>query len=500
MKGRPTRTLLLAFICGIAVVGVMAAPASALSPSVETLPASAIGETGATLNGKINPNGLETKYFFEYGTTTSYGSKTAEISAGSGSSAVEKSQVISGLTKNTVYHYRLIASNASGTSQGVDKSFTTTAASAPTVTTWIAKMEDAAEAATVQAFINPKGQSTTYQFEYGTESGSYTTTVPIPAASAGSGNEGKMYSYKITGLTPGTKYYVRPSATNATGKTYGKEIYFPLPGSPVVGLSSPSQVWRSQATLNGSVDTEETITTYYFQYGTTTAYGSKTATKELAGGTESVNVAELVSGLKANTLYHYRLVAGNGAGMVVTKDDTFTTLAPATLSAGEQLKVGANLVALGSLNFESRVCGTAEFTGTVSENPGSAQTISAVKIQNGELGCSLGSGWTIFYKKGVNVNEAHTLQFATNGSGQIAVRTSPEFHIIGTVYIGGSPVAECEYNLSLTGTAKAGSVLQPYLGGEAKWLKGNFPCPWTEGISGSLFTVFSNGSPVAANP
>ncbi|HEY8501370.1 MAG TPA: hypothetical protein VIL21_01680, partial [Solirubrobacterales bacterium] len=75
----------------VVVAGIAAAPALALSPSVETLPASSVAETTATLNGKVNPNGLETKFYFEYGTTTSYGSKTAETNAGSGSSTLEKS-------------------------------------------------------------------------------------------------------------------------------------------------------------------------------------------------------------------------------------------------------------------------------------------------------------------------------------------------------------------------------------------------------------------------
>jgi hypothetical protein len=79
------------------------------------------------LSGTVNPNGLATTYQFDYGTTTSYGSKSPATpkSIGSGSSMVEVSQEIEGLEPETTYHYRLVASNEKGTVEGEDKSFTT---------------------------------------------------------------------------------------------------------------------------------------------------------------------------------------------------------------------------------------------------------------------------------------------------------------------------------------------------------------------------------------
>lgn len=228
MRGSRAGLLLWSVGCALLIAGVVAVPALALSPSVETLPATPVASSTATLNGKVNPNSLETKAYFEYGTTTSYGSKTAEVNVGSGGTTLERNEPISSLSPGTTYHFRIVATNSSGTSQGADKTFTTT--SPPTAATWIAKMEDAGEAATLQAFVNPKGLSTTYQFEYGTKSGTYTTTAPIPAESAGSGTESKTVSYKITGLTPNTKYYYRVSASNAAGKTYGESSPFPSRG------------------------------------------------------------------------------------------------------------------------------------------------------------------------------------------------------------------------------------------------------------------------------
>jgi hypothetical protein len=94
-------------------------------PYVKTEPATSVGETQATLNGLVNPSGTETKYFFEYGPTTSYGTKTAEASAGSGMSNLEEGKAITGLTASATYHYRIVATNSVGTTYGEDHTLTT---------------------------------------------------------------------------------------------------------------------------------------------------------------------------------------------------------------------------------------------------------------------------------------------------------------------------------------------------------------------------------------
>jgi hypothetical protein len=94
------------------------------SPIVETSAVSAVSASKATLRGKVNPESLETKYHFEYGVNTTYGSSTTEEGAGEGMSSLAVSSSISGLTAGTAYHYRLVASNSAGVSYGPDMSFT----------------------------------------------------------------------------------------------------------------------------------------------------------------------------------------------------------------------------------------------------------------------------------------------------------------------------------------------------------------------------------------
>jgi len=97
------------------------------APDVTTKPAFSSTRTSATLGGSITPNGLFTTYQFEYGTTIGYGSKApaAPKSIGAGANPVEVSEKIEGLQPGTTYHFRLVASNAEGTTASTDQTFTT---------------------------------------------------------------------------------------------------------------------------------------------------------------------------------------------------------------------------------------------------------------------------------------------------------------------------------------------------------------------------------------
>ncbi|HET8978256.1 MAG TPA: hypothetical protein VFN87_08860 [Solirubrobacteraceae bacterium] len=81
----------------------------------------------AEVAGGVYPNGLDTSYWWEYGTTTAYGQQTTAQDIGSGASIVSIQDVINSLTPGTTYHFRLVAANSDGTSYGPDATFTTAA-------------------------------------------------------------------------------------------------------------------------------------------------------------------------------------------------------------------------------------------------------------------------------------------------------------------------------------------------------------------------------------
>ncbi|HXW59803.1 MAG TPA: S8 family serine peptidase, partial [Solirubrobacteraceae bacterium] len=97
-------------------------------PSPRTEPASGVTGAGGTLHGAVDPNGLETTYHFEYGTTTSYGTDVPvpDSPVGSSTDTEAVSQPITGLYPGTTYHYRLVAANSAGTIDGEDRAFKTT--------------------------------------------------------------------------------------------------------------------------------------------------------------------------------------------------------------------------------------------------------------------------------------------------------------------------------------------------------------------------------------
>lgn len=95
-------------------------------PTATTGGASSVTQSSATLAGSVNPNGAATTCTFQYGTSTAYGSSVPCASApGSGTSVAVASAGLSGLAAGTTYHYRIVASNAGGTSNGGDATFTT---------------------------------------------------------------------------------------------------------------------------------------------------------------------------------------------------------------------------------------------------------------------------------------------------------------------------------------------------------------------------------------
>jgi hypothetical protein len=97
-------------------------------PTVKTGTASVAADT-ATLSGTVTPNHQATSYHFEYGTTTGYALATPVRSAGAGSTALNVSAtvqdlLVGGAEAGTIYHYRLVATSAAGTSVGADRTFT----------------------------------------------------------------------------------------------------------------------------------------------------------------------------------------------------------------------------------------------------------------------------------------------------------------------------------------------------------------------------------------
>ena len=171
--------------------------------------------------------------------------------------------------------------------------------------------------ATVSASFNPNGQAGSYYFEYSTNadmSGASQTSVSNVACTS----ESATVSASLWSLTGGTTYYVRLVGTNATGPKTGTISSFSTT-APIPVASAATSVGTTTATLNGTVNPSGSSTNYYFEYGTTLSYGSRTAEPAWGGqtcfgasagsGSGATARSANVSGLTPNTTYYFRLVA-----------------------------------------------------------------------------------------------------------------------------------------------------------------------------------------------
>jgi C1A family cysteine protease len=177
--------------------------------------------------------------------------------------------------------------------------------------------------ATLQGVTNPNNASTTYYFEYGTTFGYGSSTA---VSSAGSGSGDVSVSAPLSGLTANTTYYYRLVTVNKFGTTYGNELTFTT-SPPAITTGSASSVTPSSAIMNGNVNPNGSSTTYFFQYGTTTAYGSNTISTNAGSGAGDVAASTEIEGLTGRTLYHFRIAAVNSVGTSYGEDATFTTAA-----------------------------------------------------------------------------------------------------------------------------------------------------------------------------
>jgi hypothetical protein len=153
-------------------------------PSASTGAAAALTPAGATLGGEVDPAGLATTYHFQYGTSAAYGSQTLAQDAGSGTAPVPVSAPVGGLSSETTYHFRLVASQCGGcvwgTSYGPDQTFTT-----PPTPQQLAAARALATYQAMQHYFYAGGSASLYAAAYPSAAGSYATLWPFSRALVG---------------------------------------------------------------------------------------------------------------------------------------------------------------------------------------------------------------------------------------------------------------------------------------------------------------------------
>jgi len=255
------------------------------TPVVANLAATGITNVGATLNGTVNPNGLATEAWFEWGTSPTLVApdNTTKQNFAAGTTVQAVTAPLTGLTFGTTYYFRLVASNSSGETKGTPILNFATEATRPTVTT-LAADNTTSTSATLHGQVNPNFLPTAAWFEYGSSPTLAGATIS-PEVAIGSGSAPVATSLLITGQPFGGTVYFRAAARNDAGELKGDIDEVSLLNPPPVanaGLDNTVEMGQT-VTLDGSGSTTPsgTITSYLWEQvaGTPVTLSDNTATK-----------------------------------------------------------------------------------------------------------------------------------------------------------------------------------------------------------------------------
>jgi len=316
-------------------------------PSAQLSEETNIHNTGAKLNGLVNPNtppnGVQFEWWFTYltGNTTaivndtngSGGTSTAHTSIASGQGAVDIGIVVTSLTANTLYSYRLWLKKTDGStityhSSGSGALGTLTTAESTTIAySSITSSSVDTDSIGIGYSVDTNGNHCSLALKYGTSSGAitntYSTLTDVLTTSA------IAKTATIDGLNANTTYYWQIVATvNATSATTSSsaDTEVTKPNLPTVTTLVATNEAATSATINGRIDHIDSGTiNYHFEWGTTIDFGTDTTVVQITGNSGSTNVTVALTSLINDRTYYYRLRATNASGTVIGQPISFGT-------------------------------------------------------------------------------------------------------------------------------------------------------------------------------
>ncbi len=384
-------------------------------PVATSADATSISATSATLNGSVNANGTATSITFEYGTTFMYGSAiTATPPTTSGITPESVSAVVTGLTANTDYHFRVKAVSAGVTVYGEDKIFKTLV---PPAATTLTAEYIFPTTATLTGYVNANGNTTSVKFEYGTTTSYGSILMGIPDNANGSTDVPSKVN--LTNLTKSTTYHFRIIAENRAGTTYGEDKTFTTPENdpviPTLATSAVTEITYATATGGGNVTSNGggEVTSRGICYSTNpspTLDDSKTI-----NGTGTGEFSSPFTGLEPNTNYYVRAYASNFVGTAYGNEVTFTSAPPPA-----ELPT-VSTVTITDITYEGAKSG-----GDVSDDGGGAITAKGIcwsieenpTIDDSKTDEGTGSGTYVSNITGLSASTLyHVRAYATNSAG-----------------------------------------------------------------------------------
>ncbi|MCX6147084.1 MAG: hypothetical protein NTW25_07510, partial [Candidatus Kapabacteria bacterium] len=351
-------------------------------PTLTTTAISSITSSAASSGGNITANNgaavTARGVVWDIATSPTIALST-KTSDGSGNGAFASS--ITGLSPGTTYYVRAYATNSAGTAYGSEVSFTTLAVP-PTLTTTAISAITTISATSGGNISASGGASVTAR---GVVWDIATSPTIALATKTSDGTGIGVFVSSITGLTPGTTYYVRAYATNSAGTSYGNEVSFSaLPDVPTLTTTAISSILNTTASSGGNITNNNgaAVTARGVVWDIASSPTIALATKT-SDGTGNGAFTSSITGLSPGTTYYVRAYATNSAGTAYGSEVSFTTLAvPPTLSTTAISSIGTTTASSGG-NITASGGASVTVRGVVWDVATSPTTALATKTSDG---------------------------------------------------------------------------------------------------------------------